>query len=159
MRLIVDAETRHAARRESRELIPVRLLQAMAALVIFTLGLVSFAVLTERPKLGQPKVAALMSERALVLAGDGAQITVRSPEGRMLLETESGGFLTVVRSGLAFERRRHGVTDNPPVLLRQYANDRLQLADPATGWAIELTMFGDEGAARWRALITQPKGG
>ncbi|WP_293573271.1 photosynthetic complex assembly protein PuhC [Phaeobacter sp.] len=153
MRLIIDAETEAATRRESKELIPKRLLQAMAGLVLFVLALVTFAVVTERPKLGQPKAAELLQSRDIILQGEGNAVQITDPTGTMIVTSDNGGFIAAVRSGLMFERHRNGIVGNPAVELRQYENKRLQLHDPATGWEIELTMFGSESTARWLGVL------
>ncbi|MEM1130925.1 MAG: photosynthetic complex assembly protein PuhC [Pseudomonadota bacterium] len=153
MKLYVDAETRATSLHEGREMIPRRLLQAMAALVIGSVAMVSFAVITERPKVGQPKPAEVALSRDIVVDGSGNAVKVTTLDGRIIVDAENGGFLAAVRSALDYERHRHDIDGNPPVVLRQYENGRLQLADPATGWEVELTMFGRDSADRWIAVL------
>ena len=155
MRLYIDAETQSEVRQESRELIPRRLLQAMFALIIFSLALVSFSVLTGRDMVGQPKAAAVVQERSIILGGQGDSIRVTDPSGALVLADNHGGFLSSVRQALMFERSRHGVEGNPPVFIRKYENGRLQIADPSTDWKAELTMFGKDNTARWEQVLAQ----
>ena len=64
--LYFDAEAR-AMRKRDRELIPRRLVIAMFSLAIAAVLLVSFAVTTERPLVGQPKDAPIFSQRQIIL--------------------------------------------------------------------------------------------
>lgn len=149
MRMIVNVEDHDKFSRESRDLIPKRLLQAMMGLVIATLIIVSYAVLTGREPSGQPKAAAVLQSRDVLLSGDGNAILMTTVEGETLLDLKEGGFITAVRSGLARKRLVVGVAGNPPVTLSRLANGRVTLSDPATGWVVELTNFGDRQAKVW----------
>ena len=123
----------------------------MAALVAVALALTSYASLTDRPLEGVPAASTPVRERLLILEGHSAQaVTVRTPDGQVLVDLPHGGFVTVIQSGMATERRKHGIVENTPVRLVEYANHRLVLEDPATGWSAELYAFGDGGAGRQR---------
>lgn len=126
-----------------REMIPRGLLRAMLALVLFSLAITVFAVVTGRPTVGQPEAAPVLAERMLVLAGGDAQaVRVETPEGEVLADMAHGGFVTVIQNGLQTERRRHGMDPALPVRLVKYQNGRLAIEDPATGWSVELYAFG-----------------
>ncbi len=155
MKYYIDADTRDYAAQEDRELIPRRLLQAMAALILVSLALVTFSVVTDRPLVGQPKAADLVAERTFVFASDGNAVTVTELDGTEIYAVENGGFMSAIGSALAHQRTRHRITDNPPVTLKHYANGRLQITDPSTGWKAELTMFGSDNTDRWMALLDQ----
>jgi putative photosynthetic complex assembly protein len=139
-----------------RDMIPKGLLRGMIALVFTAVALVSYASITKRPLEGVPEASTMVRERFLILEGKSAQaVTVKTPDGQLLIDLPHGGFVTVIQSGVATERRRQGVTDNPPVRLVQYANNRLVLEDPSTGWSAELYAFGSDNKAAFERLFDQ----
>jgi putative photosynthetic complex assembly protein len=150
--LFYDAEAREMARRD-KEMIPRQLVFAMFALASTALALTSYAVLTDRPHVGQPKPAAVMAERQIVLTGEAQGATVTTPEGAVLMATDEGGFVAAIRQGLDRERLVHRVEGNPPVLLTERESGRLTIADPATGWQVELGVFGADNRAAWLPLL------
>lgn len=143
-------------RNGERDMIPKGLLRGMIALVFTAVALVSYASITKRPLEGVPEASTMVRERFLILEGKSAQaVTVKTPDGQLLIDLPHGGFVTVIQSGVATERRRQGVTDNPPVRLVQYANNRLVLEDPSTGWSAELYAFGSDNKAAFERLFDQ----
>ena len=151
--LYFDAEARTMEKRD-RELIPRRLVIAMFSLAIATVLLVSFAVITDRPLVGQPKEAPVFTERFLVLDPSGKAMRVTDARsGAVVLDVDNGGFVSVVNDGLERARIVHGVDDNPPVKLTLYQNGRLSLVDTGTGWSMELSSFGPGNRNVWLELL------
>ena len=141
---------------DHHELIPRALLRAMAGLVILSILMVGFAVLTDRPLSARNHTAPVVKERMiLVNARPDGGTTITAMDGTVLadLPSDRGGFVSVVRSGLAFERKTFGVTDNPPVHLIRFADGRLGLRDDATGWRISLTGFGQTNLQAWADIM------
>jgi putative photosynthetic complex assembly protein len=144
------------ARNPEKDMIPAGLLRGMLVLVLTTVALVSYAAYTDRPKVGVPEASTMLRERFLILEGHSAQaVTVKTPDGKVLVDLPHGGFVTVIQSGMATERRRHGIVENTPVRLVEYANKRLVLEDPATGWSAELYAFGSDNKAAFERLFDQ----
>lgn len=157
--LYFDAEARAMERRD-RELIPRRLVIALFSLAIASVLLTSFAVLTDRPRVGQPKLAPIVAERSLIIDGSGQALRVTDPaSGEAIVDLTNGGFLSVVNDGLERARLVHGVQDNPPVTLTLYENSRLSLADPATGWSTEISSFGPGNVRVWMNLLADNQKG
>jgi len=143
-------------RRQTGDMVPRLLLRAMLALALSALAITSFAVLTGREPVAQPEPSTALRDRWLVLEGHDAQaVTVRTPDGEVLVDLPHGGFVTVVQSGLATERRKHGMDPLRPVRLVEYANGRLAIEDPDTGWSIELYAFGADNKAAFVRLLDQ----
>ncbi len=141
-------------RRRDAELIPRPMLWACAAIVLAALSFTTFAVVTDRPAVGTPAPAAAVAERWLTVENTGAQsVLVRDPSGAVVLHLEHGGFIAVVQNGLARARHVRGADQAAPVRLVEYANGRLALEDPQTGWSVELGAFGDKNRAVWAALL------
>jgi putative photosynthetic complex assembly protein len=153
---IMTARDEPAFRNPERDMIPKGLLRGMIALVIVTVALVSYASYTHRPLEGVPEASTMVRERMLILEGLSAQaVTVKTPDGKLLVDLPHGGFVTVIQSGVATERRRQHITGNPPVRLVEYANHRLVLEDPATGWSAELYAFGSDNKAAFVRLFDE----
>ncbi|MXQ09707.1 photosynthetic complex assembly protein [Alphaproteobacteria bacterium GH1-50] len=140
--------------RRDRELIPRRLVIAMFSLAIAVVLLVSFAVITDRPLVGQPKAAPIFTERFLVLdpAGKAMRVTDANT-GDVVLNVDNGGFVSVVTDGLERARIVHGTEGNPPVKLTLYQNGRLSLFDTGSGWSMELSSFGPGNRGVWLELL------
>lgn len=140
---------------DSKDMIPGPLLLAMLALVLATLAVVGFATLTGREPVGQPKPAAIVSERAVILEGGGAQaVRVLSTDGKVLLDLPHGGFITVIQNGLARARKTAGVDPALPVRIVEYANGRLTVIDDHSGWSAELGAFGSDNKAAFERLMS-----
>lgn len=141
---------------DNPEMIPLPLLRGMLVLVLATVALVGYAALTGRAHVGVPKVSTVVTERQIVLEGHSAQaVTVKNVDGTVLVDLPHGGFVTVIQSGLATERRKYGIDPELPVRLVQYENGRLTVEDDLTGWSAELYAFGADNKAAFERLLSQ----
>jgi putative photosynthetic complex assembly protein len=157
--LYFDAEARVMEKRD-KELIPRRLVIAMFSMAIASVMLTGFAVLTERPLVGQPQVAPVIAERSLKIAATGKGILVTDAgTGETVLDLTNGGFISVVNDGLERARLVNRVAGNPPVTLTLYENSRLSLLDPTTGWSTEISSFGPGNVGVWMNLLQEQKTG
>ncbi len=151
---IYDAEA-HAMHKRDRELIPTRLVVAMFSLAVLTVILVAIAVLTDRPLVGTPPPSEVMKTHTLTLTGDGNAMHVVDGNGKVIFDGHNGGFISVVNDGLEFARYRAGVEGNAPVTVTEYADGRIELHDPASGWTTQVSSFGAGNLNVWRALLAQ----
>ncbi|MFM2389960.1 MAG: hypothetical protein RLZZ437_1515 [Pseudomonadota bacterium] len=136
------------------QMIPKGLVLAMGLLALSALGLASYAVLTDRPREGVPATGEVLRERALILQGNSAQaVTVLDANGTVLADMAHGGFVTVVQNAVSTARKRNGVDQALPVRLVEYANHRLVLEDPQTGYSFELYAFGSNNKAAFERLF------
>jgi putative photosynthetic complex assembly protein len=141
-------------RSRNPEMVPKALLLGMAALALSSLLLVSFSVATQRPKVGVPSASTVVQEKWIVLEGLNAQaVVVKNTDGTVLMDLPHGGFITVVQSGIATERRKSGIDPQLPVRIVKYANGRLVAEDPETGWSAELYAFGGDNEAAFERLM------
>lgn len=151
--LYFDAEAR-AMQKRDKELIPRRLVIAMFSLALASVLLVAFAVLTDRPLVGQPKLAPVVAKRDLIIESNGNAIRVTDAATRQtVLNLTNGGFISVVNDGLERARLVNRLQGNPPVTLTLYENGRLSLTDPATGWSTEISSFGPGNVGVWMNLL------
>jgi putative photosynthetic complex assembly protein len=138
------------------QMIPKGLVLAMGLLALSALGLASYAVLTDRPREGVPATGEVLRERTLILQGNSAQaVTVLDANGTVLADMAHGGFVTVVQNAVSTARKRNGVDQALPVRLVEYANHRLVLEDPETGYSFELYAFGSNNKAAFERLFEQ----
>lgn len=146
---------RPALKSRNPEMIPKTLLRGMLALALAALALTTYAVVTGRPTVGQPTPAAVVESRAIILEGLDAQaVRVRAADGTLIADMPHGGFVTVIQSGVATQRRRHGIDPALPVNIVRYENGRLAVEDPETGWSAELYAFGDDNKAAFERLMS-----
>ncbi len=139
------------------DMIPRPLLLAMLGLVLATLALTSFSVLTGREKVGQPQDASIVQERRIILQGGGAQaVTVLDENGDLLMDLPHGGFITVIQNGLERARTVARADQSKPVRIVEYANGRLTVIDDTTGWSVELGGFGSDNRAAFARLMQLP---
>ena len=145
-----------ALRSRNPEMVPKALLLGMAALALATLVLVSIGVLTNRAHVGVPAASAVVKDKWIILEGLSAQaVVVKNTDGTLLMDLPHGGFITVVQSGIATERRKSGIDPLLPLRIVQYANGRLVAEDPETGWSAELYAFGGDNKAAFERLLDQ----
>ena len=150
--LYYDAERREMQARDE-QMIPTKLLLAMALLALGALALATYASVTNRALAGVPPAAEVLDSRTFVLEGDSVAVKLTAPDGAVLYEADNGAFIAVVGEALRRQRKVNRVADNPPVTLDRLANGRLVLTDPATGWSAEMTSFGAGNARHWEVLF------
>lgn len=139
-----------------KETVPRVLLWAMFSLAMSALAITTFAVVTGREPVAQPQAAEVVRDRWIILEGhDAKAVTVRNTDGSVMLDLAHGGFVTVIQSGLVTERRKYDVDPLLPVRIVEYANGRLAIEDPETGWSIELYAFGKDNKAAFERLLDQ----
>lgn len=145
-----------AAPNSKPDMIPKPLLLGMLALVLASVAVVAFSVLTGREHVGHPVDAAIIAERSVILQGGGAQaVTVLAEDGTVLMDLPHGGFITVIQNGMERARLTAGVDKLKPLRIVQYANGRLAAVDDFTGWSVELGAFGSDNRASFERLMSQ----
>ncbi|MEY1557826.1 photosynthetic complex assembly protein PuhC [Yoonia sp. R2331] len=143
-------------RHRDREMVPKVLVQAMFALMVCSLGLVSYAKLAGVPQTGVLQVAEVVQSRDIVLLGDrsgvyrvmdasGAQIAVSSED--------KAGFLGVMGRVIDRQRLVHDVESDAPVQVVRRVNDNIAILDPTTGMAVELIGYGQDNVAAFARLL------
>lgn len=137
--------------------IPPGLVKLMAALALTAVAIAGYATLTDRPLVGAPQDAPVLQSRALTMipgVKDPNAVTVLDQDGRQIVALANGGFIAVVLNGLTAERRKHRQpVDRIEVVLTRYANGRLNVSDPTTGWSAELQAFGPGNVAAFAPLL------
>ena len=146
------------AARGDRELIPRALIRASVGLVLITLTLTAFSVLSGREKSGVPAAGVIAAQTEVVIeAGKNGSAIVYDGTGIMLAEFGEGkaGFMGSVWRALEFERKRSNVALDAPALLIRYEDGRHILSDPQSGWRMHLRGFGPGNAEAFVETLMQ----
>jgi putative photosynthetic complex assembly protein len=148
-------EKRAQAERDRRAMIP--LLRAVGALVVASLVMVTVArLLGLQPAATPDDSVPVVAERLIQIKGslDGSA-TVADEAGVVFadLGPMEAGFIAGVHRALDRTRMLQKVEGNPPVRLVRFADGRLAIRDPATGWRAELIGFGDDNFAAFLGLL------
>ena len=147
---------RENTRIHEKEVIPIRLVQAVGALLLVTLLMVGYAKLSNMPLIGTPKEASVVNEITLefVKQGNGS-VSIYDNKGQEIINSRSGpyGFIVVVYNGFMSERKKKKIDTNNPLKLIQYEDGRLTIVDESSSWDMHLNSFGSMNAAVFKELI------
>ncbi len=149
---------RDGASRDAHRTPPI-LLKSVAAMILFSLVLVTGArVLGLAPAAAPDDSVGVVAERSIRVDGSlGSAAKVWDAETGALiadLDPTEAGFINGVMKALSRERMLHKTAGDPPVRIVRFADGRLGLRDPATGWRVELMGFGDTNRDAFAALLS-----
>ncbi len=158
MFLVSTTGDRYAqAERNRRAMIP--LLRGVGGLVAFCLVMVTVARLMGMTPAATPDDSVpVVQERMIQIMGklDGSA-KVADENGEIFVELGplEGGFINGVYRALERIRMLNKIEGNPPIRLVRFADGRLSLRDPATGWRAELIGFGDTNRDAFANLLDE----
>ena len=139
-----------------KEVIPIRLVQAVGALLLVTLLMVGYAKLSNIPLIGTPKEASVVNEITLkfVKQGNGS-VSIYNNKGQEIINSRTGpnGFIVVVYNGFMSERKKKKINTNDPLKLVQYDDGRLTILDVSSSWDMHLNSFGAMNAEVFKKLM------
>ncbi len=141
-----------------KERLPKGLLYGMLIMVLASLALVTLARLTGMEPRAMPPdaVTAIVDERMIqIMAHPDASAQIYDEHGALIadLGPAEAGFISGVHRALVRERMLAQIQGNPPVRIVRFADGRLGLRDPFTGWRVELMGFGDTNRDAFLALL------
>lgn len=128
--------------------IPKAALLGMLGLVMVVLIGVTIARFSGFEPLNQPQTGEIAAARSIAfeVRSDGGLDVFDAASGQRLMEfpDTSAGFMLGAHRAFMFERKRSGlgVDMNAPVEVVRWADGRMSLIDPQTGWRAELHNFG-----------------
>ena len=140
----------------SPELFPRKVLIAFAALIGFSLVLVTAARITGLGISHVPSEPVVQSvELRFEDQPDGAILVRDVADGAVIatLEPGSNQFLRGVRRAMARGRRAHGVAEDRPFQVARLGDGRHTISDPDTGRVFELRSFGPTNEGAFAALL------
>ena len=141
---------------KEKEVIPIRLLQAVGALLLFTLLVVGYSRLSDMPLLGVPDESPVVKELVLDFQKkEDGSIVILNEEGIEMINSKVGsnGFISVVHDGFTYERKKKNIRGNTPVKLVLHEDGRLTIVDEASSWDMHLNSFGAMNVAVFGQLI------
>jgi putative photosynthetic complex assembly protein len=135
-------------------LLPRGVLVALGALVLVALAAVS-AVRLSGVDIHAPDAAAVTTRALRFEDRPDGSIAVIDATNQQLVTSITGqsGFVRGTLRGLARERKRSGLGQEPPFELIGRADGRLTLHDPATGRVVDLESFGPVNAGEFARLL------
>jgi putative photosynthetic complex assembly protein len=137
-------------------MVPRALVIAMFTLMAFSIALVAFARLTDRPLEGVPEAAPIVEELTITVSGDRSGVyTIRDTSGQILAVSsdDKAGFLGVIGRVLARDRMQQGVAEDAPLRIVRRTNGQTAVIDDATGRVIELIGYGEDNIAAFANLL------
>ena len=141
---------------KEKEVIPIRLLQAVGALLLFTLLVVGYSRLSDMPLLGVPDASPVVKELVLDFEKkEDGSIVILNEEGIEMINSKVGskGFISVVHDGFSYERKKKNIMANTPVKLVLHEDGRLTIVDESSSWDMHLNSFGAMNVAVFGQLI------
>lgn len=139
-----------------KEMVPRILVQAMFALMLTSLALVSFAVLTERPLTGVPTLEPVVAEVTVTLEGDReGHVAVVDASGQAIAwsHDDRNGFIGVIHRVMERERMLQQAPLTAPVRVVRRENGIYAVLDTVTDWSIELVGYGQDNVAAFAKLV------
>lgn len=139
-----------------REMVPRVLVQAMFALMLGALALVSFAVVTDRPHVGVMTPSPVVAEVTLTLQGiRNGPVAVLDAAGTTVArsDTDRNGFIGVIHRVLERERTVNDAPLTAPVRVVRRENGHVAVLDTVTDWSIELIGYGQDNVAAFAKLV------
>ena len=148
---------------KKEELIPKGFLYALGFLVIASLVIVFYSVLTDRPMAGLPVKSELEQELMLELVKmDDGSVSIFDDSKRNILNSKDGnsGFISVILTGLEYNRNKTGssLKSNYSVGLYKYASGRIAIEDIDTDWSMNVTSFGSKNAQIFVSMFKKNEG-
>lgn len=148
-------QARQLAERD-REMIPIVLVRAMFILALFSLVLVAYARLTDRPLVGVAPDLPIVAEMSITLDHQPDEtVLIRDETGAVIANSAENraGFIATVWRVVDRERMKHGADRAAPLRLVRRDNGKVAILDPETGWNLELIGYGPDNVAAFARLI------
>ena len=148
---------------KNEELIPKGFLYALGFLVVASLVIVFFSVLTDRPMVGLPAKSELEQELMLELVKmDNGSVSLFDDSNGNILNSKDGksGFISVILTGLEYNRNKTGssLKSNYAVGLYKYKSGRIAIEDIDTDWTMNVTSFGSKNAQIFVSMFEKNEG-
>lgn len=144
-----------------REMVPRILVQAMFALMLASLALVSYARITDRPVIATASMPPVVAERSATFAGNrNTGIVLLDEDGTQIASSKENqaGFIDVVWVAVMRERKVQHADPTAPIRIVRREGGRTDVIDDTTGWSLELIGYGQDNVAAFARLVDTNKG-
>lgn len=139
-----------------KEMIPLVLIRAMFALAMFSLILVAYARLTDRPLVGVPPSGKVVAETVFTFEHfPSGEVHVIGEDGATLASSrdDRSGFIEVIWRVQDRARMLAHYTGDAPVKVVRFDTGRLAIIDTAIDKQIELSGYGADNVAAFASLL------
>ena len=143
-------------RHRDKEMVPRILVQAMFALMFFSLVIVAYAQWADVPQRGVLVEAPVVQSRDIVLPGDrNGTYTVTTTDGVQIASSadEKAGFIGVMGRVIDRERFVHDLTGNAPITVVRRENGNIAIHDATTAMRVEMLGYGADNVAAFAKLL------
>ncbi len=144
-------------RHRDKDMVPRVLVQAMFALMLGALALVTYAQLSGRPNVGVLTEAPIVAERSVLLTGDrmGTYLATDAVTGEVIAisSEDKAGFVGVMGRVLDRDRLVKGLGAGEPVRVVRRTNGNIAIIDDATGMVVELIGYGPDNVAAFARML------
>ena len=142
-------------RHQEKEMVPKFLVKAMFALMIGTLGIVTFAQLTGVQNTGVLVEAPIVSERVVTMSGDNMRVYTVYEDGEVIAVSseDKAGFIGVIGLVVQRERMQAGISMDAPLRIVGRENGNVAIIDDSTGLTKELIGYGADNIAAFGNLL------
>jgi putative photosynthetic complex assembly protein len=144
-------------RHRDRDMVPKVLVQAMFALMLGAVALVTYAQLSGRPNVGVLNEAPIVAERSVLLTGDrmGTYVATDAETGELIAVSseDKAGFVGVMGRVLDRDRLVKATGDGEPVRVVRRTNGNVAIIDDATGLVVELIGYGPDNVAAFARML------
>lgn len=132
--------------RKHEEMVPKRLINASIALILVSLLITAYSVVSGRERAGTPKEGHIdaMAAIKIVPGTRGSALVYDAESDALLVSFDEGeaGFMGSLTKAIHFARKRANAPLDAPLLLLRYADGRHVLHDPNTDQKYHLRGFG-----------------
>jgi len=139
-----------------RDLVPKFLVQAMFALMLASLAMVSFATITGRAVGSVVPHSDVVKEISVTMDGSRSNgVALLDKDGKQLAHStlNKAGFIDVIWISIMRERAVKDVSSTAPISIVRRENGHVAVIDDTTGWKIELIGYGHDNVAAFARLI------
>ena len=140
------------------EMVSRALMRAVCGLLSAVLILVTYATVTDRPKVAVPPAGDIVISRSMIIdAQNSGAVRVFDTDGAMIADLNSGqgGFISSIARTVKRHRTLTNVALDGPVILTFDTLGRLKITDPSSGWAADLMMFGADNWGAFAMLLEE----
>ncbi|MFQ6551087.1 photosynthetic complex assembly protein PuhC [Aestuariibius insulae] len=143
-------------RLRDKEMVPRILVFAMFSVMALSLAMVTFATLTDRPKVGVLAGSAIVKDVTILMKGDrNGKVTVFNTDGVEIARSDESrnGFISVMWRMLDRKRMLNDADPDAPVRVALLENGHVSVIDDATDFSVELIGYGKDNVAAFQRLI------
>ena len=139
-----------------KEMIPLVLIRAMFALALFSLALVAYARITDRPLVGVPPAGQIIAETVFTFEHfpTGEVQVIGTDEAALASSRDDrSGFIEVIWRVQDRARMLAAYLGDAPVKVVRLYTGRIAIIDTATNRQIELSGYGADNVAAFASLL------